>query len=265
MRVLIDDTLVAAPFAAPLRAGWEVAGVGAGWAARPGLRAADVGADDAALLSTAEYAHLAATHAVVPAAAVVADHGGAVSLRTPVRADEVGRTPVRLADASGTAELLARAVVQPFYGIEPTAWLRDDGDPAAAEAQAVVVEGIAALGSAEGGFAEDLVRAWFILVGLPFVSHLLVAPAEAEPASVASVVDGLNALRAVGHERRREWRAALVEQSGVTTEALGALFAGQRHILEPDDRRAVVALFSRGARGSAYPPPAIRYLEAGGA
>ena len=38
-------------------------------------------------------------------------------------------TPVRLLDASGTAEILARATLQPFYGIEPTAWVRSDDAP----------------------------------------------------------------------------------------------------------------------------------------
>ena len=53
-------------------------------------------------------------------------HGaGAVAMRTPVRPDAIGTTPVRLFDTSSGAELLARATLTPFYGIDPASWVRN--------------------------------------------------------------------------------------------------------------------------------------------
>lgn len=262
MRLLIDDTLATAPFAYPLTAGWPTPANGPTVAARPRLRAADLAADDAALLPAAEIAHCQETHAVVPAVAIVLGAVGSVAMRTPVRPDEVERSPVRLLGTSGTAELLARATLRPFYGIEPTAWPATDDDPGAAEAQVSVVEGAEALRPTEAGFAEDLCRAWLILTDLPVVGHVLVAPLAATPADLAPVLAALAALRQASQERRREWRSALAAAHDLPLDRLNAFFAGQRHALDPNDRRALLQLHQRGARGSAYPPlTALRFLD----
>lgn len=266
MRLLIDDTLVTAPFVAPLRAGWVTPAAGIAAEARPGLRAGAVGAADAALLPLPE-ATLLAGHALLPDVAVVADSVGAVGLRTPVRPDEVEATVVRLvgdagiagglAGASGGAEALARATLHAFYGITVTDWLRDDGAPA----QAVVVEGIEALRPAEGGHAEDLCRAWFILVGLPFVSHALVVPADAGRDALSRLVATLDTLRAAGEERRKEWRGELADREGIPRDRIVALFQTLRWELGPEERKGVNALLSRGLRGSAYPAANLRFLD----
>ena len=120
MRLLIDDSLATAPFAYPLTAGWFIPADGVTVEARPRLRGVDLAAEAAALLPAAEIALCQETHGVVPAVALVAGAVGAVAMRTPVRPDEVERSPVRLLGTSGTAELLARATLRPFYGIEPT-------------------------------------------------------------------------------------------------------------------------------------------------
>ena len=262
MRLLIDDTLATAPFVVPLTEGWVTPAEGVIVAARPGLRGADLEPEDVAFLSTAEVATVQGSHLVVPDAAAVAGSVGAVVMRTPVRPDEVARGPVRLLEASGTAELLARATLRPFYGIEPTGWPTGEGDAEAAAAQAVIVEGVEALRPAEGGFGEDLCRAWFILTGTPAVTHVLVAPQDADRATLGPVLATLVALRQAAQERRREWRRALAERHGLALDRVHAFFAEQRLALEPDDRHALQLLLQRGGRGSAYPPVAqLRFLE----
>ena len=259
-RLLIHDTLATAPFAYPLTAGWALPGEGVIAEVRPELGGADLAADDAALLPAAEAALCQETHLVVPDVAIVADGTGAIALRTPVRPDEVERGPVRLLDVSGTAELLARATLRPFYGIEPTGWVGGEADPAAA--QVVVVEGAAALHPPEAGFAEDLCRAWFILTGTPAVTHVLLAPMAADRAALGPVLATLSTLRQAADARRREWRQELATRHDLPRDRLNAFFAAQRLALAAADRRALLLLLQRGGRGSAYPSPAaLRFRE----
>jgi menaquinone biosynthesis protein len=262
MRLLIDDALVAAPFVAPLAAGWVEPAADVAPEARRRLRAADLTPDDAALLPLAEVTLLPG-RPIVPDVAIVCDTIGAIELRTPVRPDEIERTPARLIDVDGSGELLARATLTPFYGIEIAGWVRDD-EPGAAEAQATVVEGVEALRPPEGGYAEDLCRAWFILVGLPFVSHVLVVPEGAEREAMQPALATLAALQAAGEARRREWRAALAEREEIPRDRLTTLFQALRWSLGPEEKKGINALFSRGLRGSSYPPPGpLRFLEEG--
>jgi len=258
MRLLLHDTLATLPFTLAFAEGWLAPPAGLSVERRRELPATALDPGDAALLPTPEAALLAESHPIVPAATCLFDHAGPVSLRTPVRPDEVERTPVRLAGVSSAAELLARSTLRAFYGIEPVAWERGDRP----EAQAVVLEGVEALRPAEGGFAEDLARAWFILTALPFVSHLLVVPTDEAQAAAERVVAVLDAARAAAHERRREWRQPFVEREGIPRDRFDEVMTGQRHALEPDDRRALTALLSHGARGTPYPPaPAWRFVE----
>lgn len=264
MRLLIHDTLVTAPFAHPVAAGWIEPASGLTVELRADLAAAAVGPEDAALLPSPEIARLQQSHQVVPAAAVVADGQGAVVLRTPVRPDDVERTPVRLLAAGAGAEFLARATLRPFYGIEATLWPRTDADPGAAEAQAVVVDGADALRPVEAGFAEDLCRAWFILSGLPFVGHLLVAPLAAARADLEPLLTTVAAITAAASvaDRRRAWRTALAKRYDLPREALVALFAHQRLALAAADRAALISLLQRGGRGAPYPAIAgLRFLD----
>src|SRR5262249_59175360 len=118
--------------------------------ARKQRRGAALPADDVGLIPTAEVALLQESHQVVPDVAVLAAGDGAIAMRVPVRPDEIASTAVRLYDASGTAEILARATLQPFYGITPTAWTSDDSTGA----QVAIVEGADALREPEAGLAE---------------------------------------------------------------------------------------------------------------
>ena len=262
MRLLIHNTLVTAPLAAPLASGWVEAAADVTVTIGDEVNAADVGAADVALLPASEVGHLQASHQIVPDVAVIAEGIGSVSLRTPVRPDEIEQTAVRLLGVTGVGELLARATLRPYFGIQATSWVREDDDGAAA-AEAVVLEGAAALRPIEGGFAEDLCRAWFILTGLPVVSHLLVAPLQAARPDLRPVLETLQVTAAVGHERRREWRAEWVERHELDRERFLALLAGQRYELTPPDRQALLSLFQRGGRCTSYPSPtALRFLEA---
>ncbi len=264
MRLLVHDTLAAAPMIEPFAAGWVAPGPDLTVVPAQSLTAPDVGADDVALLPAPEIARLQETHHIVPDVALVADGRGAVALRTPVRPDEVERTPVRLLDVSSAAEFLARATLRPFYGIEAASWLRADSDPGAAGAQAVVVEGAAALLPPEAGFSEDLCRAWFVLTGLPAVTHLLVAPLAADRDALAPLLRSLDAARAAADvpEHRRAWHAALAERHDLSRETIRDLFARQRLALDADDRPALLQLFQRAPRPLAYPPlTSLRFLD----
>ena len=262
MRLLLHDTLATAPFVIPLTESWVPSGVP--FEVSPALAAAAVEPDAAALLPAAEIAHLRQTHRIVPDIAVVAGNAGTVAMRAPVRPDGVDRTPVRLYECSGTAELLARATLGPFYGIEAATFVRGD-ESDAATAQVVIVEGAAALQPPEAGFAEDLCRAWFILTGEPAVTHLLVVPTATDRESVKPLLGTLGAARDVAHERRTELRRLLAERHGLDRDRLAALHAAQRLALDPEDRLALVRLLQRGNRGSAYPYVwDVDYLEPDG-
>lgn len=249
MRLLLHDTLATAPIAFPLAAGWLETDLTV--EPRASLGASDLGPDDLSLIPSAEIALLTESHVVVPGVAVVAQQVGAVAMRTPIRPDEVGPTPVRLWEASGAAEILARATIGPFYGITPTEWTAD----ATAQAKVVVVEGATAIDPPEAGFAEDLVRAWFILSGQPFVSHLLVAPNDADPVGIAPMVKTLTKAIALAHERRRDLRRALAERHDLDREPFAAVLNAQRYRLGDDDRRALLMLLQKGNKGSTYPYP----------
>lgn len=259
MRLILDETLVTAPIVSPMTLGWLEPAAGVTVAARAGLTAADIGESDAALVSTAHLAHLQETHQVVPDMAVVAEGIGAVSLRTPVRPDEIDQTTVRVIGQGGVAELLARATLRPYFGIQATAWEVEGEAP---EATAVVLEGVEALRPIEGGFAEDLCRAWFILTALPVVSHVLVVPAAATRQVIQPVLDTLAVAAKVGYERRREWRTPLIEREGLDRDRTHAVLSGQRYELTDRDRQALMNLAQRGGRGTGAPPlTSLRFLE----
>jgi predicted solute-binding protein len=256
VRLLLHDTIATAPLTFPLSAGWLEPAFS--FELRTTLRAADVGSTDAALVPSAEIAILQETHVVLPDVAVIAEQIGCVAMRTPLRPDEVGPTPVRLWDASGSAEILARATVQPFYGILPTAWTPDDS----AQARVVVLEGATAIQPPEAGFTEDLIRSWFILAGQPFVSHLLVVPKDLSRGDVDPVLSALANARDLAHDRRRDLRRTLAERHELDRDRIAAIHNAQRYRLEEDDQRALIMLLQKGNKGSAYPYPwEVPYFE----
>lgn len=250
MRLLIDETFATGTYTVPIVAGWVSPPDDLTVEIEPALAAAGIGADDAALIPSAEIPALQQSHVVVPSVAVVADGTGAIAMRTPVRPDEIESTPIRLLDASGNAEMLARATLRPFYGITPTSWVRDGNDPEATRAEVVIVEGVEALREPEGGFSEDLCRAWFILTAQPVVTHVLLVPRELPEGDHRELLAFLDAARAEGVARRREWRPAFAERQGVASARAGAFWAAQRLSLEAEDRLALQSLLQKGSSGT---------------
>lgn len=250
MRLLIDDSFATSVYTAPVHAGWVAAPTGFAVDLVPGLTAATIEADIAALAPTSTLARLAPSHLVVRETAAVSEAVGDIAMRTPVRPDEIDRSPVRLLGASELAETLARAVLDPFYGITPTAWVRDDASPDAARAQVVIVAGAEAMREPEGGFSEDLVRSWFILTAMPVVTHVTLVPRSSPAADVRVVTEYLAALRASGLAHRGEWIPALVAREGIPRDHASAFWAAQRLALTPDDDPAITMLLRGGAAGN---------------
>src|SRR5688500_3424859 len=131
MLLLIDETFATAPYTVPITSGWVSPpnGIIVEIANRPITDSASE--ERVVLASASEALYLQQTHDVAASVAVISDGNGAIAMRTPVRPDEVETTPVRLLDTSGVAELLARATLRPFYGIEPLSWVRDGDSPEA--------------------------------------------------------------------------------------------------------------------------------------
>lgn len=258
MTLLIDDALLTAPFRMPLAERWVDSPLPV--EVKAGIVAADVGAGDVALLPGAEATLLAESHVVLPEVAIVVEGPSPWAMRTPVRPDAVEQSLIRLLDVSGTGELLIRALLKPFYGIVASSarFLADDNDPAVADAQVVVIEGIEALVEPEMGFQSDLAQAWFILTGAWPVGYVLVSGIEALANGDADrAVATLQAALATGTERRRDVRAAIVaaapEPEAIDRERLAELTNSLRYSLGADDRRSLQNLIARGTWGSRFP------------
>lgn len=240
MQIVLDASFATQPLTEAVRGGF-VEGADR-FILRDGLRAGDVGAEEAALVPAGEYGALQETHQILPVLAVIFEREGPVVLRTPVRPDEIERTPVRLIDTSSSGELLARATLDPFFGITPAGYERDD----APDAQAVIVEGALALAPPEMGFNEDLVRAWYILTAEAYVSHILLVPTGISADDLAFVTEAAEALRTAADTSRRGIRTRIVTATGLDRERLTTLYQTTRWQLGPEDRRALLLLLQLG-------------------
>jgi predicted solute-binding protein len=240
MQIVLDASFATLPLTEAVRGGF--AGEEARYSLREGLRAGDVGPQDAALAPAGEYGGLQETHQMVTSLAVVYDRVGPVMLRTPVRPDEIERTPIRLMETTSSGELLARATLDPFFGITPAGYERDD----LPDAQAVIVEGALALTPQEMGFSEDLARAWYILTAESYVSHIMVVPKGISPDDLAEVQAAVQVLREAAETNRRAIRTRIVEATGLDRERLTTLYQATRWTLERDDRRALLLLLQLG-------------------
>src|SRR5215204_5933877 len=255
VRLLIDETFATATYTIPITSGWVSPPVGITVEIANRLTGDSVTEESIILAPASEILRLQQTHDVAGEVAVIADGNGAIAMRTPIRPDEVEATPVRLLDTSGIAELLAGATLRPFYGIEPTSWVRDGDSPEAAQAEAVIVEGAEALREPEAGFSEDLSRAWFILTAQPVVSHVLLVPRTLPPNLLQEALTFLDAARTEGLARRPEWRPQLADREGVGRDRASAFWAAQRLKLELADRQALLNLLGQGSRGTSSPSP----------
>jgi predicted solute-binding protein len=246
VRLLIDDTFATSTYTTPITLGWVTPPDGVAIELTHGLAATQIGEADVALTPASVILPLHQTHQIMPSIAVIANGVGAVAMRTPVRPDEIEKTPVRLLDSDG-AELLARATLRPFYGIEPTSWLREENAPDTARAEVVIVSGAEALREPEAGYSEDLGRAWFILTSLPVVSHVLLLPQGMTTPERQFIFTFLDGAKTEGLARRREWRTALAEREGIARNRAGAFWGAQRLKLDVSDRQALRELLRLGS------------------
>lgn len=212
-------------------------------------------ADAAVLVATGDLGGWVGTHHVVPTAGVATVGRVGIALGTPVRADMIDEPIVWLRDVSTTARLLVRAIFERYYGTPVREWTTTGEG-----AQAVVVEGVEALRPPDTGFRDDLGRAWFILNGVPVVTHLLLVPAGADPGEVDAATRWLQETGGLDKERRRRARERLAARSGISASDLVDLLAAARTTLEPTDLDAAKLLFQL-ARDPGLPTPAFTVFD----
>jgi hypothetical protein len=217
-----------------------------------------------ALLGSIDACLLADRYTIITDVAVASRHNGAVALRTSVRPDELEEVAIELDGVSRTAEAIARATVARFFGITVTDWTRDGSGDAA-----VVLEGYDAfIEEPEPAVVNDLVRAWFIMSGLPVATHVLVAPTElldSDPAAVERVVYQLKTAAATGVDRRREIRRNLHEHFPGDRDRLVAFHTEQTLSLTKTVRKGWLDLIRRVGHSMELPgPEALRFQTLGG-
>lgn len=206
-------------------------------------------ADAAVLVATGDLGAWVDTHHVVPTVGVATNGRVGIALGTPVRADMIEEPGVWLRDVSATARLLVRATFERYYGTPVREWtITGEG------AQAVVIEGVEALQPPETGFRDDLGRAWFILNGVPVVTHLLLVPHETQQVEVEEATRWVQQTGGLDKERRRKARERLAAQAGMSASDLVDLLAAIRTTLEPADLAAAKLLYQL-ARDPELPTP----------
>lgn len=211
----------------------------------------DTDADAAVLVATGDLGGWVETHRLVPTAGVATTGRVGVALGTPVRADMIDEPTVWLRDVSTTARLLVRATFERYYGTPVVAWTTTGEG-----AQAVVVEGVEALQPPEAGFRDDVGRAWFILNGVPVVTHLLLVPAGADPAAVDAATRWVQESGGLDKERRRRARERLAARAGIPASDLIDLLAAVHTTLGPADLDSAKLLFQL-ARDPELPTPSF--------
>jgi len=207
--------------------------------------------DAAVLVATGDLGGWVETHRVVGTAGVATTGRVGIALGTPVRADMIDEPVVWLRDVSTTAGLLVRATFERYYGTPVVGWTTTGEG-----AQVVVVEGVEALRPPEGGFRDDIGRAWFILNGVPVVSHLLIVPLSAEAADVDEAARWVQGTGGLDKERRRKARERLAAHVGIPAAELIESLAAVRTTLEPADLDAAKLIFQL-ARDPEHPTPSF--------
>jgi len=250
MTLYLDDSLMTAMVRLPLTEGWVETDVP--YEVRKNLTAGDVGRGDVALIAGPEASLLGPTHFIDPAVAVVVEAVSPIVMRTPIRPDGVEETPIRMLDTGPTAELLIRALLRPYFGISASSFVRDADDPAAAEAQVVIVDGAMGLSEPPSGFQEDLAKAWFILTNASVVHYVTVVGVEAEARGAEAELDLLRRAVEAGVERRRDVRRLIAEGEDLDHERLVELTNRMRFMLTAEDRQSLRNLLARGIWGTQY-------------
>jgi hypothetical protein len=162
---------------------------------------------------------------------------GLVRFLSPIRPDELEEPIIRLRTESMTTELLARATLPSYFGFRPNSWRRDDQSGY----DALVIDELAGLVPTESEFCEDVTRAWFVLTGVPFLSHILGVPRDATTDERSAVTDLIHNAFETGLEQA----AVNLAADGADTEMVKALFNDVASVLTGDERLGVPQLFRR--------------------
>jgi len=211
--------------------------------------------DAAVLVATGDLDDWMETHRVVTTAGVATTGRVGIALGTPVRADMIDEPVVWLRDVSTTARLLVRATYERYYGTPVVRWTTTGEG-----AQVVVVEGVEALLPPETGFRDDVGRAWFILNGVPVVTHLLLVPWSADRTEVDEATRWVQETGGLDKDRRRKARERLAERAGIPAAELIELLAAVRTTLEPADLDAAKLIFQL-ARDTELPTPSFAVVD----
>lgn len=258
---LVDDNMTTALIAEPLRQRWTdgadefelVHGLDAETVSRRKVCAL-IGSIDAALLAD--------RYSIVTDVGLASWHAGTVALWTQTRPDEVDDAAIDLNGVSRTAEAIARATVARYFGMSLRGWHRDDsnGDAQVREHQDAILQ-------IESGVLTDLVRAWFILSGLPVITHALVVPnemLEQDPESVSHVVRIVQQTAQTGLRRRREVRRNLHAMYPVDRDQLVTFHNEQSVSLSKTSRKGWLDLLRRVGRQMGLPQPeSINFVTIG--
>ncbi len=264
VHLLLDDTPTIAPLALALELGWATLPAPAQTRPRVDASVARAQPDALVLVPIADYAILQDDYVIIPELACGGHHNAGIVLIGDRRLDAIDDPLVDLANVSRGAELLTRATLLKFYGMTAAAWLRDGDTPPPFTGEGTdqrhtieIREGGEALHLLDApGEAEvsDLGRSWFVLTGLPPVTHLLLAPKRLlDTPALTALVAALPVALAAAHERRRELRRDLAERYGVSRELLNDIYSDQFLTLTGDAQKSLLALFPAGAWGMDLP------------
>ena len=207
-----------------------------------------------ALLDTIEALALVPAYALATDLALVAQHASVVALETPDRPDRIGEAVVVSEGCRPASRALARATIEPFFGLRIRAW---DGEQGADALPVLRVhEDEAALGPL-GERSHDLGRAWFVLTGQPFVSQLLVVAPELPSDVLRPVASLLQVLPEQLAGRAAEIAAELVAARPLDAGRLRVVLTEALSVVTPKVRKAVDELVRRSGSGLRLPPGEI--------
>jgi hypothetical protein len=245
----LEANVATSQFTYPFQAGWIDSPE---WLIlRDRITAEFIDEDSCALVDAIEATRHFDTHSVVSDVALVSTHRGPYVMHTTQRPDEVEHATVQLGESSQAAEALARATIHHFYGIDVVDWNRS---PQASDV--AVLDNVEALTAKGEGYAEDLVRAWFILTSMSIPTHVLLAPTrllESNQDEIRSMVKVLRSSLAASGERRRELRRNISGDLGIDRDHLTELLNDQKTRLTKSGRKGWIDLANRVRQAMSLP------------
>jgi predicted solute-binding protein len=267
--LLLDDTPSGAPLAVAHELGWVTLPTPIETVSGLSAQTARNRPDALLFVPVAEYPELQQDYTILPALAGGGNYNAGIVLVANRPLEDIDACTVDLADSSRTAEALARGTLRKFYGINPVAWLRDQR-PEDPDLPVVEVreggEALHLLDEPGGRVVVDLGRAWFILTGLPPVTHLLLAPdgfLRSDPADLNAMEEASVAAFATLRERREELRRELSTRYGVSLDLVNRIYDDQLPALTGDAQKSIRALFTAISRSMGLPPVAALKLPPG--